>query len=179
LTTSKYYLYYKNLFKSRAEIIEENSNNQVIIEMIENNKTTDYASISDVLGITRDGAKYYINKLKEASIVRREGTNRSGYYETLNDINRPADFMNLDEETKSISISWCRKYFMPSETAFKGMSSYGLKHVFEKDTDIYLSNGQFKGAMLLAGFTPKNITDLNWQFYISKNSPAIYMETKA
>nr|WP_202596019.1 hypothetical protein [Staphylococcus epidermidis] len=58
-------------------------------------------------------------------------------------------------------------------------SSYGLKHVFEteyrkklEDTfeGSYITNGQFKGAMLKAGFDVKDKTQLNWHFNLSERS---------
>ncbi len=175
ITTSKNYLNNIALFKKREDLIKANPNFQIIIAMIENDKATDYLAISNALGITRDGAKYYINKLRAASLIRRQGSNRAGYYEILNDSDRPADFMNLDEETKRITISWCKKNFLSSKTIFIDRNSYDFKIFFEKATNIYLTNGQFKGAMLLAGFSVENILDLNWHFKISKNSPAVML----
>ena len=61
ITTSVNYLNNIILFKSSSDLFQENENNEIIIRMIENNKQTDYESISSHLGITRDGAKYYIN----------------------------------------------------------------------------------------------------------------------
>ncbi|MGD9679223.1 MAG: RNA-binding domain-containing protein [Vulcanibacillus sp.] len=179
LTTSKNYLNNINLFKSRQELFLENPNNEIIVEMIENDKNTDYEMISSKLGITRDGAKYYIKKLRDSALIRREGSNRYGYYETYQELDRPSDFMNLDDETRRKVLAWCEKYFVPSQSIYLDMSSYGLKHILEKDTDIYLTNGQFKGAMILSGFIPKSIDELNWYFNISKKSPAIYMGKKA
>lgn len=50
-------------------------------------------------------------------------------------------------------------------------SSYGLKHIFANDKDgFYVCNGQFKGAMILAGFTVEDITELNWHFNVSEKS---------
>jgi predicted HTH transcriptional regulator len=178
ITTSNNYLNHINLFKSSEDIFMENSNNEIIFKMIENNRNTDYNSISIQLGITKEGAKYYINKLRDAALIRREGSTRSGYYEVFNEINRPADFMNLDDETKQRVITWCKKYFIISEAFNKDRDSYGLKHVLEEDTGIYLTNGQFKGVMLISGFRHENNEDLNWHFNISKKSPALFMENK-
>lgn len=175
ITTSKYYLNNINLFKSRTDLFKENKNNELIINLIEKNKNTDYKTISEMLDITKDGAKYYITKLRENCMIRREGSARSGYYEVFNELDRPADFMNLDDEVKQRVVHWCKKYFIVTNTFYLQSTSYGLKHVFEKDTDIYLTNGQFKGAMLLAGFKPKDRTELNWNFNISSRSPALHM----
>ena len=87
--------------------------------------------------------------------------------------------MNLDDEYRQTVITWREKYFTRSKTMYLDICSYGLKQILEQDTGIYLTNGQFKGAMILSRFTSKNIDELNWYFNISKRSPAIYMEKKA
>ncbi len=179
ITTSMNYLDRRSLFKTRQELFDENPSNETIIKMIETDKRTDYKRISDQLGITKDGAKYYIQKLRDCGLVHREGNSRTGYYEVFNEMDRPADFMRLDDETRQKVVKWCEKYFLPSETVFSGISSYGLKHILEQDTGIYLTNGQFKGAMLLAGYFPKAYDDLNWLFKISHKSAAVFMEKKA
>ena len=45
-------------------------------------------------------------------------------------------------------------------------TSYGIKHDFEFATRLYVSNGQFKGAMLTAGYVPVNPGEQNWRFRI-------------
>jgi predicted HTH transcriptional regulator len=178
ITVSSNYLNNLNVFRSRQEIFSDNKNNEIIIKMIENNRNTDYDLIAVQLGITKDGAKYYINKLRDAAMIRREGSTRMGYYEVFNELDRPADFMNLDDETRQRVITWCKKYFIQSDSYNHDNTSYGLKHVFEEDTGIYLTNGQFKGAMLLSGFKNEKNEQLNWYFNISKKSPALYMGKK-
>ena len=58
-------------------------------------------------------------------------------------------------------------------------TSYGLKHVFGRRyrkvlsgtfESSYVTNGQFKGAMLKAGFDVKDKTQLNWHFNVSEKS---------
>lgn len=51
-------------------------------------------------------------------------------------------------------------------------TSYGLKHILEHDTGIYLTNNEFKDAMLICGYEPVNPQELNWTYCISKKSPA-------
>jgi ATP-dependent DNA helicase RecG len=179
ITTSKNYLDHINLFKSRTDLFKENKKNELIINLIESDKNADYNAIAELLDITKDGAKYYIKKLREGSLIRREGSARSGHYEVYNELDRPADFMNLDDEVKQRVVFWCKKYFIESKSFNLNRDSHDLKHVFEKDTETYLTNGQFKGAMLIAGFKPKNIDELNWNFNISSKSPALHMTKKA
>ncbi len=46
------------------------------------------------------------------------------------------------------------------------MSSYGLKSVFEKLLGVYISNGDFKEAMILAGFYPCKTKEKNHRYRI-------------
>lgn len=46
-------------------------------------------------------------------------------------------------------------------------TSYGLKHILENDIGLYMTNNQFKDAMLLAGYNPVDANELNWQFKCS------------
>lgn len=48
------------------------------------------------------------------------------------------------------------------------ISSYGIKHVFERTANgFYMTNGQFKGAMIAAGFKFRYSDQKNWLFNIS------------
>ena len=70
-----------------------------------------------------------------------------------------------DEKIAQIS-EWIKKNVRAADRNCSGYSSYGLKHELERDTGIYLTNNQFKHAMLLAGFVPINANELNWEFNI-------------
>ena len=61
---------------------------------------------------------------------------------------------------------------LPRKTPLLSNSSYGLKHMLERDTDIYMTNNQFKDAMLACSFLPVNERELNWHYCISRRSPA-------
>ena len=76
----------------------------------------------------------------------------------------------LSKEEKQKVLNWIEENVSPRKTVYEGSSSYGLKHIQEHDTGIYLTNNQFKHAMLLAGFTPDKNYMLNWHYCISKKS---------
>lgn len=65
-----------------------------------------------------------------------------------------------------IVSEWIKRNIKRSENVDYRHTSYGLKHILEEDTGIYLTNNQFKDAMLLAGYEPANSCDLNWNFRI-------------
>lgn len=83
------------------------------------------------------------------------------------DVNDPAHFERLKPEEKTALAEWI------ALTLTKGprrhsLTSYGLKHVFEK-AGFYVTNGQFKGAMLAAGHEPIDPKALNWSFRVKSN----------
>lgn len=61
---------------------------------------------------------------------------------------------------------WIRENVRKSRSVCKGRTSYGLKHALERDTGIYLTNNEFKDAMLLAGYRPVDPGELNWRYRI-------------
>ena len=89
------------------------------------------------------------------------------------DLNSPEDFYNLNSEERDILTNWIRANLRPIKSVNKKHTSYGLKHYFERDKEnkgFYITNGQFKGAMLECGFKPYQEWELNWEFCISEKS---------
>jgi hypothetical protein len=84
----------------------------------------------------------------------------------------PKDYENLSDPEKKVLLNWIRENFIYIRTTNTSYSSYGLKHLYEQATGNYITNGQFKGAMLEAGFNARNKKEQNWYFNISKRSPA-------
>lgn len=82
-------------------------------------------------------------------------------------------FNELDNEVREDVLSWIRNNLIENKTIYREYDSYGLKHMLDKDTGIYLTNAQFKDAMVKAGFYPVNETAKNQNYCISKKSPAI------
>lgn len=96
----------------------------------------------------------------------------------MTDINKPEHFEELNEVKKNALLEFC--YSINKIKTFNvRRSSYGLKHVFERIYSealsgtfegSYITNGQFKGAMMKAGFKVKDETRLNWHFNASEKS---------
>lgn len=84
--------------------------------------------------------------------------------------NRLEDYSRLTEEQKKVLGRWIERNFEVSRQAPK-RTSYGYKHDFESDKEFggfYISNGQFKAAMLAGGYQahPEDVrADVNWRFY--------------
>lgn len=65
------------------------------------------------------------------------------------------------------AAQWIKNNIRPSRRILRGRSSYGLKHDFHRDTQIYLTNNQFKDAMMLCGYYPIDPNELNWHYRIA------------
>ena len=91
----------------------------------------------------------------------------------IHDVDLPEQFEKLTSEQKEILCSWIYGNIVPRKTVNRSYSSYGLKHFFEDSArGFYITNGQFKGAMLECEFDPDDEDEKNWCFRISESSPA-------
>ena len=63
-------------------------------------------------------------------------------------------------------LSWIREHIKESRRVLRSRSSYGLKHDLQRDTRIYLTNNEFKDAMMLSGYMPVDPDELNWHYRI-------------
>ncbi len=75
-------------------------------------------------------------------------------------------------EKQEIVLDWIRSNLLPRKTVLSYRTSYGLKHLLERETNIYLTNNEFKDAMMMCGFEPADPNALNWKYRISERSPA-------
>lgn len=82
------------------------------------------------------------------------------------DLNHPDCYKFMDNDDQLKLDEWINNRFEPAKKFYQGRSSYGLKHVFEHESGIYVTNGEFKGAMLAAGHKPEDEKELNWYFKI-------------
>lgn len=66
---------------------------------------------------------------------------------------------------------------LPAQNVLSGHTSYGMKHILESRTGSYMTNNQFKEAMMECGFFPVVVDELNWRFRIKKSSPMFTIQT--
>lgn len=76
----------------------------------------------------------------------------------------PEEFDALPPAKKSALLAWIDGAMIPAKTYGKH-TSYTLKHCFGDD-GFYVTNGEFKGAMLAAGYEPKDRKAQNWTFKV-------------
>lgn len=85
-----------------------------------------------------------------------------------------------DKEVATVK-KWIAENIMESNEILQGRTSYGLKHILEHDTGIYLTNNEFKDAMFMAGFKPVNPNEINWRYRIElkrfiNNNPSAFFQ---
>lgn len=85
-------------------------------------------------------------------------------------------FKELSEAEQDKVLGWIKANVFPRQTPLYGHTSYGMKHVLQHRTNIYVTNNQFKEAMLLCGFYPVEVDVLNWNYSISKKSPIFKLQ---
>lgn len=102
--------------------------------------------------------------------VRRNTGNIGGDYivETGNDREH---FTDLDPEEQEKCVEWLRYNLVPAGKVLHNHTSYGMKHILQDRTNVYMTNNAFKELMLLCGFYPSEPDILNWTFYVKKTSP--------
>lgn len=79
---------------------------------------------------------------------------------------------DIPEDHQEVVLLWIRDNIIPIKSGNFRHSSYGIKHILHHDTNIYLTNNQFKDAMMQCGHNPVDPDKLNWNFRISEMSPA-------
>lgn len=74
---------------------------------------------------------------------------------------------DLTREQQKVLLEWIDDNISLSKYKNKRHSSYSLKHRFEhSEHGFYLTNNQFKDAMMTAGYDPVDPSELNWFYKI-------------
>jgi hypothetical protein len=77
----------------------------------------------------------------------------------------PAEFDILLPAKQAALLAWIAYAMKPAST-FGRHDSYTIKHAAEEALGFYVTNGEFKGAMLAAGHEPKDRDEQNWTFKV-------------
>ncbi len=78
----------------------------------------------------------------------------------------PHAYEVLSQEEREALQYWIERAIQTAPKADERHSSYGLKHEYERETKLYVSHAQFKGAMLVAGYLPTEKGEQSWHFKI-------------
>lgn len=86
---------------------------------------------------------------------------------TISGDDRDAFLMaDLSDEKRVEVMNILRNWFEVSTKTSLRHTSYGMKHWLEDAVGCYISNNQFKDAMLSLGFEPSDYSELNWCFKV-------------
>ncbi|WP_407356383.1 hypothetical protein [Methanolobus sp. WCC5] len=78
-----------------------------------------------------------------------------------------SDYELSDVEIKILD-DWIMSNILPQKASKKNYTSYALKNLFEESQDgFFITNKQFKEAMVRCNFSPVNKNKLNWDFRVS------------
>jgi hypothetical protein len=77
-------------------------------------------------------------------------------------LNDPSEFYKLDHDTQKKLLDWIDFNLTERNHFNRKITSYGLKHMLP----FYVTNGEFKGAMLEAGYKVLDKTEMNWNFNV-------------
>lgn len=100
--------------------------------------------------------------------------------EPLNWYDNPRMFLELKPLEQTILIAWIFNILAPSKGINSDIDSYQIKHLFNDSLlGFYISNGQLKGAMIIAGYNSKDMNNQNWHFNIKQASITNLHRTKA
>lgn len=75
---------------------------------------------------------------------------------------------SLTEKERETLLDWIRVHIHKSSYINHKRTSYSLKHLFQEETGIYVTNNQFKDAMIELDFYPADPDELNWHYAISE-----------
>ena len=73
---------------------------------------------------------------------------------------------SINKKEIQLCKEWIKKWILPRKTINTDQGSYGLKHIVEKSSKIYISNGAFIKAAIELGYNYKK-NNLNAFFSIS------------
>lgn len=72
----------------------------------------------------------------------------------------------------SLVFGWIHDHISPASRTYTRSTSYGFKHMVESEIGHYITNNQFKDAMLLCGYQPVKPNETNWMFKVKVSLPS-------
>lgn len=78
---------------------------------------------------------------------------------------------DLPKRQQKDVLRWIKDNFYIRKTPNYNYHTYRLKHILQYDTGIYLTDNQFKDAMLRSGYEPLDKYDGSWYFCLGMKNP--------
>jgi ATP-dependent DNA helicase RecG len=85
LTENYFYVTFKqsHVYLQMAQKQTPQKTTQKIVELIKQNPSITRKELSERLGLTEDGVKFHLNKLKEKKVIKRIGPDKGGHWEVV------------------------------------------------------------------------------------------------
>lgn len=146
------------LLLSTKSILDKNESLKNIFNLIKLNPSITYDMLAKETGLSRDGIKYNIKRLKELLLIKKP-TIRSEFI-IIDDINRPCAVMSLDTDIRNEIIVWI------NDNLSSLVNLDAAYDMFINNSNMKITKEQFIGALLLSKYEPRNLKMLS--FYSSK-----------
>lgn len=81
-----------------------------------------------------------------------------------------SSFYDLDPAVQGVLLDWIAQRLNPARKVNENVTTERMREVFTRDTGVHVHRGEFKSAMLVAGYKPYNEQKIEWKFRISKDA---------
>lgn len=95
----------------------------------------------------------------------------SKYIDNIDERLKVGAFYNLPAETRQQVCDWITQNFKERKNFNRGASAYGVKHILQRETAIYVTTFEFCDAMKECGFEAEQIGHNNFIFNAEYNRP--------
>lgn len=68
-----------------TEKTAQETTQEMILELIKTNPAITRKGLAEKIGLTLDGVKYHLDKLRKQSVIRHVGATKKGYWEVVED----------------------------------------------------------------------------------------------
>jgi len=82
------------------------------------------------------------------------------------------EFDDMSVGRQHALLTWIRECVVPQKNINRKSCSYSLKHDLEYVTGLYVTNGEFRGAMLYMQYAPANPHERFWNWRIKLTAAA-------
>lgn len=95
----------------------------------------------------------------------------SKYIDNIDERLKLGAFYSLPADTQTEVVRWIKQNFKERKTIDRGATAYGLKHILQGETNIYVTTFEFCDAMKECGFEAEQIGENNFIFKAKYNRP--------
>lgn len=137
------------LLKTTDEILSTNESLSNVYHLIKYNPSISYNSLIQETGLSREGVKYNISKLKQLMLIEKPSINSD--YGIIDDINRPCSIKSIDIDIRNSIVLWICNNLSHNINLDDGYNTFINK------VPMQITKEQFFGALLLSGYEVEDL----------------------